>query len=49
MPFRHAKEDPEPTFRIALFDSSYFCVPLEVLYTLLTCRGECDARPTDVP
>ncbi len=32
-----------PAFRISLFDSSHFCVPLEVLYHLLTIRGDCYA------
>ena len=30
----------EPTFRTSLSDLSHFCVPLEVLYNLLTIRGD---------
>jgi hypothetical protein len=39
----------DPAFRIALFNSSHFCVPLEVLDNLLTLRGDCSARPPHVP
>ena len=38
-----------PTFRTSVSDLSYFCVLLEVLYNLLTMRGDCHARPSHVP
>jgi hypothetical protein len=33
----------KPVFRISLCDLRYFGVPLEVLYNLLTSRGDSDA------
>jgi hypothetical protein len=38
-----------PTFRISFSAESYFGGPLDVLYNLLTIRGDGDARPTHVP
>jgi len=47
-PIREGRS-PQPTFRTSLFDLSHFCVPLGVLYNLLTIRGDCYARPTSIP
>ena len=33
----------QPVFRTSLCDLRYFCVSLEVLYNLLTSRGDSDA------
>jgi hypothetical protein len=38
-----------PTFRTSVSDLSHFCVLLEVLYNLLTLRGDCYARPSHGP
>src|SRR5438105_3362735 len=38
-----------PTFRTSLFDLRHFCIHPEVLYNLLTIKGDCYARPTSIP
>jgi hypothetical protein len=38
-----------PPFRTSLSDLSHFCVAQEVLYNLLTIRGDCHARSTPLP